>query len=293
MVLDKNTGLVLEGGGMRGVFTSGVLDCFMDKKLYFPYAIGVSAGASNGLSYISRQRGRARTSNIEMLKKYDYIGFRHLLKQKNLIDFNFLFDEFPMKILPFDFDAYFYSTTKFEMVASNCRTGKAEYLSETSNKKRLLDICRASSSLPFISPIVYIDKKPMLDGGVCDPIPIKHAIALGYRKNVVVLTRNKGYRKKEKIRNIPFLYRKYPALKAQLLIRPAEYNRTLSYIEKEEEAGNLIVIRPEMPLHVDRLEKNTQKLIDLYQHGYDCALKMIQENDISALQISDNKNTAI
>ncbi len=293
MVLDKNTGLVLEGGGMRGVFTSGVLDCFMDKRLYFPYAIGVSAGASNGLSYISRQRGRARTSNIEMLKKYDYIGFRHLLKQKNLIDFNFLFDEFPMKILPYDFDAYFNSTTKFEMVASNCHTGKAEYLSETSDKKRLLNICRASSSLPFISPIVYIDDKPMLDGGICDPIPVKRAIALGYRKNVVVLTRNKGYRKKEKVRNIPFLYHKYPALKTQLLIRPAEYNQTLSYIEKEEEVGNITVIRPEKPLHVDRLEKNTQKLIDLYQHGYDCALKMIRENDISALQVSESKNTAI
>ena len=293
MILQQNTGLVSEGGGMRGVFTAGVLDCFLDRKIYFPYAIGVSAGASNGLSYVSRQRGRARACDIDILQKYRYIGVRHLLRQRNWIDFNFLFDELPSKILPYDFEACFNSSTNFEMVTSNCQSGKAEYFSERSDPQRLLTICRASSSLPFISPIVHIDGKPMLDGGICDPIPVKRSVALGHTQNVVVLTREKGYRKEEKVRNIPFVYHKYPALKVQMLVRPAAYNQTLAYIEKEEEAGNLVVIRPEKSLLVDRLEQNAQKLADLYQHGYDCAQKMINENDLSALQVSnDNRTTA-
>lgn len=135
MTINNDTALVLEGGGMRGVFTCGVLDCFMDHQIRFPYTIGVSAGACNGLSYISRQRGRAKYSNIDLLDKYNYIGLRHLLRKRNIMDFDLLFTEFPEHILPYDYDAYFSSPERYEMVTTNCLTGEANYFEEKSDKK--------------------------------------------------------------------------------------------------------------------------------------------------------------
>ena len=142
----KQTGLVLEGGGMRGVFTCGVLDCFMEKGIEFPYAIGVSAGACNGLSYMSHQQGRAKFSNIDMLAKYHYIGLKYLWFQRSILDQHLLYKEFPEKILPYDYDAYFRNPARFEMVTTNCVTGRACYLEEKHDKERLLAIVKASSS---------------------------------------------------------------------------------------------------------------------------------------------------
>ena len=144
VTVDNNIGLVLEGGGMRGVFTCGVLDCFMDHNIHFPYTIGASAGACNGLSYFARQRGRAKSSNIDMLDKYHYIGFKHLLLKRNIIDFDLLFVDLAENILPFDFDSYFSSEGRFEMVTTNCLTGEANYFEEKNEKKRLMEIGRAS-----------------------------------------------------------------------------------------------------------------------------------------------------
>ena len=148
----RKTGLVLEGGGMRGVFTSGVLDAFMKYDVNFSYIVAVSAGACNGLSYVSRQPRRARLSNIDMLVKYDYIGLRHLVTQGCIFDPELLYDRFPNELVPYDYDTYFSSPSTFEMVVTNCNTGRAEYLTEKSgNRQRLLDICRASSSMPYVS----------------------------------------------------------------------------------------------------------------------------------------------
>ena len=217
MTINNDTALVLEGGGMRGVFTCGVLDCFMDHQIRFPYTIGVSAGACNGLSYISRQRGRAKYSNIDLLDKYNYIGLRHLLRKRNIMDFDLLFTEFPEHILPYDYDAYFSSSERYEMVTTNCLTGEANYFEEKSDKKRLIDIVRASSSLPFVCPITYVDDIPMLDGGIVDSIPLQRAMDEGYASHVVVLTRNKGYRKETKDIRVPsFIYRKYPRIREAL-----------------------------------------------------------------------------
>lgn len=196
MMIDGKTALVLEGGGLRGVFTCGVLDFFMDKGIHFPFSVGVSAGACNGLSFMSGQRGRARSSNIDLMDKYHYIGFRYLLTQRCIMDFKLLFEDFPERIIPYDYNAYFSNPDRFVMVATNCLTGKAEYLEERSSSARVMDIVRASSSLPFASPITYVDGIPMLDGGIADSIPVEYAISQGYEKIVVVLTRNKGYRKK-------------------------------------------------------------------------------------------------
>lgn len=272
MIQTENIGLVLEGGGMRGVFTCGVLDYFMDNNIYFPYTIGVSAGACNGLSYISRQRGRAKFSNIDLLKKYNYIGFRHYIKKRNIMDFDLLFHEFPTHIIPYDYDTYFASANRFEMVTTNCLTGEANYFEEKTNPERVIEIAKASSSLPIMCPIVYVDNIPMLDGGIVDSIPIERAMEQGYEKNVVILTRNRGYRKEKKDIKVPsFVYRKYPAIREALSNRNKLYNYQLELIEKLEDQNQVFVIRPEKTIEVDRIEKNTDKLEALYNEGYELA----------------------
>lgn len=272
MTIDEQTALVLEGGGMRGVFTCGVLDCMLDHDLRFPYTIGVSAGACNGLSYMSRQRGRSRYSNIDLLEKYNYIGLRHLLKKRNIMDFDLLFKEFPEHILPYDYEAYFSCRERYVMVTTNCLTGEANYFEEKSDKNRVIDIVRASSSLPFVCPIAYVDEVPMLDGGIVDSIPLQRAISEGYQKSVVVLTRNRGYRKESKDIKVPsFIYRKYPKVREALSRRCAVYNEQLALVEQLEDAGQIIVIRPVKPVVVDRIERDTKKLTDLYEEGYECA----------------------
>lgn len=279
MIDTNNIGLVLEGGGMRGVFTCGVLDYFMDNNISFPYTIGVSAGACNGLSYMSRQRGRAKFSNIDMLEKYKYIGIKHYIKKRNIMDFDLLFHEFPDNIIPYDYDAYFASPYRFEMVTSNCLTGEAEYFEEKQNKKRVIDIVKASSSLPILCPITYVDNIPMLDGGICDSIPIKRSMRQGFDKNVVVLTRNRGYRKNGKDVKIPsFIYRKYPAMRQALGNRNSLYNDQLDLVDRLEEEGKIFVIRPENPITVDRIEKDTDKLTALYEEGYESARKIQEMN---------------
>lgn len=270
----KDTALVLEGGGMRGVFTCGVLDNFMDRGIRFPYVIGVSAGACNGLSYMSGQRGRAKFSNIDLLAKYRYIGFRYLLKQHNIMDFNLLFHEFPNRILPYDYEAYFRSEGRYVMVTTNCRTGRAEYLEEKSDPDRVISIVKASSSLPFVCPITEVDGVPMLDGGIVDSIPVRHAMGEGYKRCVVVLTRNRGYRKNLHGTKVPpFIYKEYPRLKVAINRRSAVYNEQLEEVERLEEEGLVQVIRPEKPIVVDRIERDINKLTALYEEGYQCAAR--------------------
>lgn len=272
MTIGDNTALILEGGGLRGVFTCGVLDCFMDKGIRFPFTVGVSAGACNGLSYMSGQRGRAKSSNIDLMDKHHYVGFKYLLTQGCIMDYKLLFEDFPEKIIPYDYEAYFANTDRFVMVTTNCLTGKAEYFEEKSDSKRLMDIVRASSSLPYVAKITYVDGMPMLDGGIADPIPVEYAQSQGYERMVVVLTRNKGYRKNEKQLPVPkFIYRKYPELRKTLSSRNAKYNRTMEMIERLEDEGRMTVIRPVHPIEVDRMEKDTDKLRSLYQEGYELA----------------------
>lgn len=178
--LNPNTGLVLEGGGMRGVFTSGVLDFFLDHDIRFPYCVAVSAGACNGLSYMSRQRGRAKITNIDLLEKYQYIGMKYLWTQHSILDREFLYNKIPNEVCPFDYEACFANPMVYEMVATNCLTGKACYLTETSNPNRLVTLAKASSSLPYVCPIVWVDRQPMLDGGIIDSIPVMRAIETGH-----------------------------------------------------------------------------------------------------------------
>nr|MBP7472283.1 patatin family protein [Prevotella sp.] len=281
MKIDRNTGLVLEGGGMRGVFTSGVLDAFMKYDAYFHYIVAVSAGACNGLSYMSRQPRRARISNIDYLARYDYIGLRHLVTQGCIFDTELLYDKFPNQLLPFDFDTYFKHGEDFEIVTTNCLTGRADYFSEDHDRQRLLDIVRASSSLPFVSKIVDVDGSPMLDGGIVDSIPVMRAIETGHEKNVVILTRNKGWRDTSKDRKIPgFIYKKYPRLRLVLSKRHEAYNKQIQLIDDLEAKGDILCIRPQRPIEVGRIEKDTDKLERLYEEGYTLGEQFCKDNSL-------------
>jgi predicted patatin/cPLA2 family phospholipase len=254
---------------MRGVFTSGVLDAFMKHSLYFPYVVAVSAGACNGLSYMSRQPRRARYSNIDMLQKYGYISLKNLLTQGSIFDPNILYDRFPNEIVPFDYDAYRNNPATFEMVTTNCLTGRAEYLSEKRDAARMTAIAKASSSLSYVAQITEVDGVPMLDGGITDSIPVVRAIDMGYSPNVVVLTRNRGFRSAEPDFKVPRLfYKEYPRLRVALSHHVEAYNQQLELIERMEDWGEVIVIRPQRPMEVDRLCRDTAKLERLYEEGF-------------------------
>ena len=269
MEISENTGLVLEGGGMRGIFTCGVLDALMKHEMWFNYVIGVSAGAGNGASYMSKQIRRARCSNIDLLQEYDFIGLKPLFTKGTIFDMNLLYDKFPNEIFPYDFEAFQNNPAVFEVVTTNCVTGRAEYFHERTNHPRLLKILRASGSLPYVSKMVYLDGVPMLDGGLVDSIPVQRAMDVGHETNVVILTRNKGYRKKEQDRKVPaFVYKKYPRLRYVLSNRAKVYNAQLELVERLEEEGKVICIRPEKPIEVDRIEKDVEKLEALYQEGF-------------------------
>lgn len=269
MQITSNTGLVLEGGGMRGVFTSGVLDAFMKHEVYFPYVVAVSAGACNGLSYMSHQPRRARWSNIDMLQKYDYISLKSLIVNGSIFDPEVLYERFPNEFFPFDYDAYEKNPATFEVVTTNCRTGRAMYLTERHDHRRLTQLIRATSSLPFVAHITRVDGIPMLDGGIVDSIPILRSIDTGHQENVVVMTRNRGYRSSEPDIKIPkFLYGEYPRLRVALSRRTAAYNEQLDLVERMEDWGEIVVIRPQKPLEVGRITEDVAKLERLYEEGF-------------------------
>ena len=278
MEINHQTGLVLEGGGMRGVFTSGVLDALMKHAIYFRYVVAVSAGACNGMSYVSRQPRRARIANIDYLSRYHYIGLRHLAQQGCIFDRDLLYNKFPNQLIPVDFDEYFQHADTFEVVTTNCLTGRAMYLTETPSRQRAIDILRASSSLPYVSSIVTVDGIPMLDGGIVDSIPVPRAISQGHATNVVVLTRNKGWRDTSPDLKQPrFVYHQYPRLRLALSRRHEVYNQQIELVDQLEAEGKIVCIRPIRPLEVGRMEIDVEKLERLYQEGFDLGEAFAQQ----------------
>ncbi len=264
---------------MRGVFTSGVLDAFMKHDIYFPYVVAVSAGACNGLSYMSRQPRRARWSNIDMLQKYDYISLHSLIRNGSIFDPNILYERFPREFIPFDYHTYESNPATFEMVTTNCLTGRAMYLSERHDHQRLTQIVKASSSLPFVAQITDVDGIPMLDGGIVDSIPVVRSIDTGHHENVIVLTRNRGYRSSEPDFKIPkLIYGNYPRLRVALSRRTEEYNKQLELIERMEDWGEVIVIRPERPLEVGRITHDVAKLERLYEEGFALGERFVSQH---------------
>lgn len=272
----KHTALVLEGGGMRGVFTSGVLDWLIDHDITFPYLVGVSAGSSNALSYAAHQRGRGKYIFADLQAERRYLGMRNLWRHHSIMDMNLLYHELPESIWPYDYDAYRNNPMRVESVATDCLTGEAVYLEEKDDPVRIIDIVRASSSLPFVCPIAYVDGRPMLDGGIADSIPLQRAIDQGYEDIVVVLTRHRGYRKEVKKTKLPpFLYARYPKLRGAIDSRAARYNAQVELVERLEQEGSITVIRPDHPVEVARIETDMDKMNALYQHGFDMAEKIL------------------
>lgn len=268
----KKAGLILEGGSKRGVFTAGALDYFMERNLYIPYVIGVSAGSCNAVDYVSRQPKRTKLTMVDYQRVGNYTGIKYLVKKKSIFDMDLLFDIFPNAVFPFDYQTYFHSHQICKVVATNCLTGKAEYLEESESNSRLMNIIRASCSLPIVSPLTMVDGIPMADGGVADSIPIRKAISDGRNRNVLILTRNEGYRKRpseRQVRAALFLYgKKYPNLVKAIKNRYKIYNRTMEYIEYLEAKKKIFVIRPQIE-PVKNTERTPDKLEAFYQHGYE------------------------
>lgn len=265
--------IVLEGGATRGVFTSGVLDYLMEQDFYMSHVIGVSAGACNAVDYVSRQIGRTRDCMIPTDKKDNYYyGVRRFAKEKSLMNMDLIFDVYPNEKHLFDYDTYFQSEMKCEIVVTNCTTGKAEYYDEREDKGRLMKICRASCSMPLLTPVVRLDGIPYLDGGLADSVPIERAKTYGNSKIIVILTRNRGYRKEGVSKGMAKLYRKayrsYPDLVRTILLRSLYYNHTMEQIEQLEREGSIFVLRPQMK-PISRLERNTETLMEFYHHGHD------------------------
>ncbi len=272
-------GLVLEGGANRGVFTAGVLDYWMEKGVKFDYVVGTSAGACNAMNYISGQIGRGRDSMIHTDKKDDYFGWRSLLTSGHLFDMEKAFWTLPNAHYPFDYDAYFANPIEREYAATNCLTGEPVYLHDKrGNRRYLMKIGMASSALPGASPVIRVDGVPYADGGVTDSIPVRRAFAKGCDKVVVVRTRRLEFRMQpsKSTKFIAKLNWKYPALVQALYDRPKNYNQTLSYICQREIEGTVLSICPEMQ-EVDRMEKDYQKLMRFYAHGYEQAKNLYPE----------------
>lgn len=268
----RDAAMILEGGAVRGVFTSGALDYLMEQDCYLPHVIGVSAGSCNAVDYVSKQRERTRDCIIRQGKEDgSLINFRKVIRNRSLFDMELLFEIDPNERHPFDFETFFSSEMTCEIVVTNCLDGKAEYLEEKSDPVRLMKLCRASSSIPLAAPMVKIDGIPYLDGGVADSIPLIHALKKGYGKSVLILTRNRGYRKsisKKSMALYTAALKGYPELARSICLRSYQYNKIMAYIEKWEDAGKIFVLRPGIRT-VSRTESNPKVLMEFYKHGYE------------------------
>ena len=282
------TGLILEGGAMRGIFSAGVMDVMMENGIRFDGIVGVSAGAAFGVNYKSGQIGRAIRYNAKYCHDKRYCGIGSLLKTGNLFNTDFCYGEVPLKLDIFDFDAFEKDPTTFYITCTDVESGKPVYHEYTGRNDHGFDWIRASASLPLVSQIVEIDGAKLLDGGISDSIPVAYFESIGYTKNVVILTQPQNYRK-EKNRMLPLIrmkYRKYPNLIKALENRHLMYNAELELIAKQEKRGELFVIRPESPLPVKRAEKDPAKLEACYEIGRQTAEKELER--LNAFMKADN-----
>lgn len=270
---NEKTGLVLEGGGMRGIYTAGVLDVFLEHNISFDGVIGVSAGAIHGCSYVSGQMGRS----IRYYKKYcqdkRFMSLYNMIKTGDIVDEQFCYHELPENLDPYDYEAFGKSDIKYYVTCSNVDTGKAEYLQIT-DMKRQIDLLRASASLPYVSRIVETEGKRMLDGGCTDSIPVHAFMKMGYGRNVVVLTRRRDYVKEPEYGMLAGLYyRKYPKFAAALKKRHKSYNNARKLIRRLEEEGRAFVISPTEELSMGRTCHDPEEIQRVYDMGRKDAIR--------------------
>lgn len=262
-------GLVLEGGGMKGIYTAGVLDFFMDQNIEFSSCYGVSAGACHLCSYLSRQRGRAYDISVDYLDDAHYCSARNVLTTGDLFGVKMCYDDIPNVLNPYDYDAFNAYQGRAYAVATNIETGQAEYLRLKDMHKDIIAV-RASASLPLVSRNVKIGDKLYLDGGLSDSVPIMHSIVDGNRKNIVVLTKETGYRRKPSghLGLVKVRYARYPKVYELMANRHVAYNRMLDYLDALTANGQAFVIRPKRASGIGRIEKDKEKLRLLYEEGY-------------------------
>lgn len=272
-------GLVLEGGTFRPIFSAGVMDALLDENIMFPYCIGVSAGITDGFSYASRQKER----NLQILQRYRndkrYLGAGNLRTDKSIFGVQFVFEEIPNNLIPFDWDTFAQYDGRFLVGVTNARTGKAEYLDgkQLDQKNTMV---KATCAIPLVFPVVPLNGEEYYDGGICDPIPVRKALDDGNDKLLIVLTRPTGYIKEESKSNkaaARILRKKYPNLVEPLLTRHNAYNETVQYCEELERQGRAIVLRPAGEGIIDSFEKDVRKIETSYQYGYDLCKQRIDE----------------
>ena len=272
-------GLVLEGGGMRALFTAGVMDEMMENGIEFDGAVGVSAGASFGCNYKSKQIGRALRYNIDFKDEPRYMGIRSLLKTGDWVGAEFSYHIMPVDLDPVDFDTYENNPMEFHVVCTDVDTGKAVYHKLPKIDHEALDWVRASASLPIISRPVCINGKRLLDGGMADSIPLEYFQQQGYGRNVVILTQPKGFKKKSPrgMSLFRWLLRETPAIANALATRHHMYNRELDYLSEQERLGNTFLIYPEEELPIGRIEQDETKMRHVYQMGREAAKEKMEE----------------
>ncbi|MBE5947267.1 MAG: patatin family protein [Lachnospiraceae bacterium] len=278
MERDNKVGLVLEGGGMRGMYTAGVLDVFMEEGLMPDGVIGVSAGAIHGCNFLAQQYGRSVRYNLKYINDKRYVSLKSLITTGDLFNVEFCYDTIPNELNKFDYDKFkeIAKDVPFYVGCTNVETGEPEYIRCTDLKEEM-NYLRASASLPLVSKIVEVGDKKLLDGGVSDSIPMAFFRKIGFKKNIVVLTRPEGYEKKADptIGVVEKVYSKYPNLVEACRERSESYNRTVDYIEYYERQGQAIIIRPSKEVKIGRVEKNTNKLKYMYKLGrYDTKKKL-------------------
>lgn len=277
MIFDA--GLILEGGGMRGVYTAGVLDFFLEQNIEISHCYGVSAGAINAINYLSKQKQRTFRTTVSYIKDKRYCSIRNLLTTGDLFGSDFLYNRIPNELDPFDYEQFKKSTGRLTAVVSNVNNGQAEY-KIIKDLRTQMQWLRASSSLPLVSRMVEINNGKYLDGGITDSIPLKRSMEDGNQKNIVILTRHKGYQKKaDTISSLlgTLFYFRYPRILAAGKQRHSVYNKQLELAAQQERIGNAYIIQPQKPIKIKRTEKDTRKLKALYEQGYMDAKKHIDE----------------
>lgn len=270
--MEQSSTLILEGGALRGVYTSGVLDALMEHGIYIPNVVGVSAGSLNALSYLSHQPGRSQEINMKYVHDARYMGPSHLLKTFSFFNFDFIFNEVFHDLVPFDYAAFYQSKQSMWAVATDCRTGRPIFYHDKEMGDHFFNACRASSSMPLLCSMVKVGNDVCLDGGIACAIPLPEELPFESGKKVVVLTRHKGAKKARPGSAIEKMYRrrykKYPELMEACLNQPEDYNRRLAEIEALEEAGEIFVLRPQSVVTVGHTERDLEKLHALYEQGY-------------------------
>lgn len=271
-------GLVLEGGGMKGVYTAGVLDFFLDQGIDFAKCYGVSAGACHLCSYLSKQRGRAYAVVADYLDDPNYWGISSLLRTGDLFNVDMCYRQIPETLNPFDYETYDKNPSKGYAVVTNIETGRAEYIPFGDLHENIRAV-RASASLPLVSRNVRIGDSLYLDGGLADPIPLLHSVLDGNRKNVVIMTKEVGYRRKpsKNLGLIRLRYARYPKVYELMKNRHIEYNKTLDYLQEQVNNKTAFLIRPQVKSDVGRIEKDEKKLKALYEEGYEEARRCHRE----------------